>query len=1001
MSEADRRYDAFISYSTSPDAPLAIAVQRALHHLARPWYRMQALRVFRDQTSLAAGPDLRLSITEAIQGSEHFILLASPESAASPWVQHEVEVWRDCHQDRPTTFFIAVTAGEVHWDRAAGGFDWGRTTALPAEQLRGWFQGEPLWVDLSWARDEDQLSLRHPRFRDAVGSLAAAIHGRPKDELDGEDIRQHRRATWLRRAAAAILVMATAVAFQQREEAVGQRQTAERQRQTAVEQRHVADEQRRLADQQRALATGRALQAAAETLRNTQPQTSLRMSLAALRVNPTPEARKGLITTLMQTRFAGGSDGSGGRPGTEVKAAFSRDRRTLATVEGGSGDTVTLWDVSDPAQRSRLGTLRDPSESVEGLDFGSDGRILATVGSHGTTLWDIGNRARPRQLASLTGKGTTSGVAFSADGHLLATVGQPPVNVAHSDDGALALWDVQDPARPRRLSMHTGVYDSSTVIFSPDGHSLATSTDRMEGPSEPITAHPILTHIPGTTLWDISDRTRPQPMRRLDHVRGAVSFSPDSHVLATAYDQTLILWDVTRPGEARQLSVATGHSDRINAMRFSPDGSTLATVSDDHSAVLWRLTDGKLEKSVNLPGQDDLLALSFSEDGRTVVTADASDAVTRWRLKAPAQPHVLATLKGHNGKAMAAAFGPDGRDVVTTSYEGTIILWDRTDTTDPHQRAEWTVNYPVADAAISLSGRVLAAISNDGTIRIWDISGHGEPRLRKTMTSSTPTTSPGQYSILFSRRFGETLVAAGGDLWADQGGWAGVWNVDDPAIPRVLSRFTHTSTTEPVALSPDGKILALPGPSLWDIGHPAKPVELAPRLADADHYSNAGEVAFSRDGKTLATADSDPLDNDAVALWDMSSPAHPRELIRLNGTRRVNRVAFHPRVDLLAVAGADGTTRLWDVADPKLSVPVTALQTDPSAVNSVSFSPDGQLMATASGEVATVWALGELPSVVADPVGMACKLVGQGFSHQEWQHYAPGLPYQRLCPAGA
>lgn len=66
------------------------------------------------------------------------------------------------------------------------------TDAFPRE-LAHYLTGEPLWVDLSWARNLDNLSLRHSQFRAAVLRLAAPLHERVPDELDGDDVRQHRR----------------------------------------------------------------------------------------------------------------------------------------------------------------------------------------------------------------------------------------------------------------------------------------------------------------------------------------------------------------------------------------------------------------------------------------------------------------------------------------------------------------------------------------------------------------------------------------------------------------------------------------------------------------------------------------------------------------------------------------------------------------------------------------------------------------------------------------
>src|SRR6266508_4513938 len=79
-------YDAFISYSRALDGRLAPALQAALHRFTKPWYRVRALRVFRDDASLAANPGLWPSIEQALASSRFLILLASPEAARSRWV---------------------------------------------------------------------------------------------------------------------------------------------------------------------------------------------------------------------------------------------------------------------------------------------------------------------------------------------------------------------------------------------------------------------------------------------------------------------------------------------------------------------------------------------------------------------------------------------------------------------------------------------------------------------------------------------------------------------------------------------------------------------------------------------------------------------------------------------------------------------------------------------------------------------------------------------------
>jgi hypothetical protein len=229
----ERGYDAFISYSHRLDAAITARLQAELQRFAKPWYRIRALHVFRDQTSLAASPHLWTTIEEALSDSSWLILMASPESAQSGWVSREISWWR---AHRPMNhLLVAVTEGELVWDETAGDLDWAATTALSKEALGHAFSEEPRWVDLRWARDQaDSLRSADPRLQDAVADLAAAIRHVPKDSLIGEHIRRRHRAVRAVVAAAAALVVLLAFSLTAAFIAKGQRDRADRENTVAT-----------------------------------------------------------------------------------------------------------------------------------------------------------------------------------------------------------------------------------------------------------------------------------------------------------------------------------------------------------------------------------------------------------------------------------------------------------------------------------------------------------------------------------------------------------------------------------------------------------------------------------------------------------------------------------------------------------------------------------------------------------------------------------------------
>jgi tetratricopeptide (TPR) repeat protein len=259
LPESAARYDAFISYSHAKDKPVASTLQGVMQKLGKPWYRRRALRIFRDDTSLAATPELWPTIEQALSQSRYLIVLASPQFAASKWCGMEVAYW--CEHKSLDTILVALTESELAWDDAARDFRWNEATPLPAALMKK-FRHEPKWIDLrSW---REQPNATDPKFVDAATDFAAAVHGVPKEDLLSRELRQQKRALALGWSAAAVLLALTGAAGWQWWEADAAKRAAIASEQVAVEQRKVAEQQRSIAQIQSAAAEQAKKQAVAE-----------------------------------------------------------------------------------------------------------------------------------------------------------------------------------------------------------------------------------------------------------------------------------------------------------------------------------------------------------------------------------------------------------------------------------------------------------------------------------------------------------------------------------------------------------------------------------------------------------------------------------------------------------------------------------------------------------------------------------------------------------------
>jgi len=280
--------------------------------------------------------------------------------------------------------------------------------------------------------------------------------------------------------------------------------------------------------------------------------------------------------------------------------------------------------------------------------------------------------------------------------------------------------------------------------------------------------------------------------------------------------------------------------------------------------------------------------VAFSPDGKTLATASADKTVRLWAVESGKE---LATLRGHTDYVASVAFHPDGKTLVTGSYDHTVKLWSIEKRAEVHTIP--ANKGAVLTVAFHPNGKSLVTGGIDGALHFWE----------------TEKGSQGRPAVLQAHRSWVNAVAYGPDgRLLGSASSDGTVRVSDGLV--VMEHLPKAAELRSLAFTPNSKLLAVGTRyGLVKVFDPQTGKEV---VTLKGHAGDVWAVAFSADGKTLASGDGDWDRPGDIRLWDTATW---KEKGKLKHTGEVLCLAFSPKKNLLAAGSWDKTVKVWDLGD--------------------------------------------------------------------------------------
>jgi len=911
---------AFLSHSHA-DAKLARALQNGLEQLAKPHRTPKIFDVFLDAIDLPGGGKLPDRISSALAGSDHLLVLLSPDAATSYWVGKEAAGWLDS-KGSADHVMLALARGDLVWERGRHGTSgrWSDDSLqyLP-EALHGAFDDEPLWVDLrdfsdlTEKEEHARLTLENAEFKYNVARLQAPLRGpdvKPSDIVD-EDLDRHRQAERRRFLAIiglailtvlAIAAAAVALWFQNRSAAQGREARSEQLASQSIDSS------------------------------GSQLDLGLLLAVAAIDTDDNTESFGRLVNAAARAEDIDTVLHAHERPVRAV--AVDPEAQLLASVD--VGGNVFLWNASSGEQiAGPLPVGSGISPALHDLEFDPDGAVLAAAGRDGAIhRWDITDPARPEVLPPYTpfDGDAVAAIDFSPDGTWIAATGGLASNgtcTATNGDGSRV------DAPIVTIDVASGVVEQlGTRKGCVLGLDVSPTGDRVA----------VGDQVGVVAVYDLTGAT--DGLGFVAHAGSIVSdveFHPDGARLVTAgWDRMAHVWDLAAP--ERPVLSFDEHTDIIRDLDVSEDGSTVATADRAHQILVWSIDDGGGVHQMSATHSAEVRGIEFFQDDRRLVSAGADRKVVVWH---PFGGRSISSLL-YQDDARAVAFDPVRS--VLISAGGAI---DEARTSEQNStRPGFVVSTPIGSDGGSVhtetSSPVYAVAARDGLVVTGALDGSiGLLEVTDSGMETVRTWTRDELSCPGRNELGARAVA-----FDESASTIAVGYFDGSIVviesPGERERIRCARASGPVwdlAFRPNSELLVSSNGDdrvlVWSLSDDIKRTE----TVGAEIVRS---VAFDGDGGRLAVGGSDGdvvlLDADTFARIGQPLGGH---------VAWVSDVAFHPGRALLSSAGLDGTVVLWNL-DTGLALTDPSIAMD-GAVRSIAWVADGDGLAVASATAAEVW----------------------------------------------
>ncbi len=682
--EQKRKYFAFISYSHK-DSEMAKWLQHEFEYYELPSTLFEVRKdlckedlpesfrpIFRDEDELAGG-DLKPQISEALADSEYLIVVCSPNSAQSSYVDSEINEFISLSSENKKRIFPFIVDGKPHQDQKNE-----KDECFPKVLLKlSNDKTEPIELI---AGDVKASGRDHAFVKILAGTLK-------EKDIRFADL-------WDRYAV-----------FKAEEE---RKQREQRDKLLIAQSRFLAEKANALVEEGDSY-TARllALEALPKDLNNPDRPYEIDAEIALRRASQSN-------TSI----FKGHTD-------KVTSISLSPDESVIASAS--FDGTIRLWDIGIGQTMIELPTKKLPLLAVS---FSPNGQYIAHAYAVDEDcsiyIWNLNNNCY--QCVLKGHQSIVRSISFSHDGHYL---------VSTSNDGTIRVWDISKEKcvnilRDCDIITLSAVFspdDSLIVVASSDKFVRIWSTESwklihiLEGHSD------VVTHVTfsedGSMLASASedytiriwDTTTWKCLRCLKEHKGVVlstAFSSENLLLVSgSLDNTIRIWDLEK-GQCGM--ILKGHTDRVNAVLFHQGTHFVVSSSDDATIRIWELFNDE-PKTVSKKNISCYLDSSINSD-ETLSTEVVEYCTICVREKKSGT--ILRKGDGHTDDVICVVYSPDDQYIASASIDKTIRIWDANTLKCIHiLKGHTTV---VMDVSFSPDSKHVVSTSPDNTIRVWDVS---------------------------------------------------------------------------------------------------------------------------------------------------------------------------------------------------------------------------------------------------------------------------------------